>query len=67
MRRMKVKNEEEEDDSDASVEGVTQTTPAKGVKWSYVPYQAEATDEWKVAPGIAHQFMSLEERKYLTN
>ena len=26
------------------------------MKWSYVPYQAEATDEWKVAPGIARRF-----------
>ena len=56
-----------EDDSDTSDEGVTQTTPAKGMKWSYVPYQAEATDEWKVAPGTLVDFMSLEERKYLTN
>ena len=26
------------------------------MKWSYVPYQAEATEEWKVARGIALQF-----------
>ena len=26
------------------------------MKCSYVPYQAEATDEWKVAPGIARRF-----------
>ena len=49
-------DEEEEDDSDASDEGVTIKTPAKGMKWLYVPYQAEATDEWKVAPGIARRF-----------
>ena len=49
-------DKEEEDDSDASDEGVTQTTLVKRMKWSYVPYQAEATDEWKVAPGIARQF-----------
>ena len=49
-------DEEGEDDSDASDEGVTQTTPAKRMKWSYVPYQAEVTDEWKVALGIARKF-----------
>ena len=49
-------DEEEEYDSDASDEVVTQTTPAKGMKWSHVPYQAEATGEWKVAPGIARCF-----------
>ena len=48
-------DEEEEDDSDASDIGVTQKTPAKGMKWSNNPYQAEATDEWKVAPGIARR------------
>ena len=48
-----MKREEEEDDTDASDEGVPQTTSAKGMKWPYVPYQAEATDEWKVAPVIA--------------
>ena len=26
------------------------------MKWSYSPYQAEATDELKVAPGIARRF-----------
>ena len=49
-------DEEEEYDSDASDEGVTQTTPAKGMKWSYVPYQAEASDEWTAVPAIARRF-----------
>ena len=44
------KDEGEEDNSD---ESGTQTVPAKALKWSYVPYQHETTDEWKVAPGIA--------------
>ena len=52
---MKGEDEEEEDDSDASDIGVTQKTPAKEMKWSNNPYQAEATDEWKVAPGIARR------------
>ena len=44
-------DEEEEDDSD---ESRTQTIPAKALKWSYVPHQDGTTDEWKMAPGIAH-------------
>ena len=46
-------DKEEDDNSDKCA---TRSTPAKALKWSYVRYQDETSDRWRMAPGIARQF-----------